>query len=66
MIRVVAPHFTAAVVLDASGRITRTAPILAWAVGWTEKALRKYVRRKGWTIDTLDPHPLDGGVDDFV
>jgi hypothetical protein len=49
-IRVLAPHFTAAVEVDGQ-RIVRAAPILAWTIGKRPQDLIAYVMRKGWTYD---------------
>lgn len=43
MIRIVAPHFTAAI--EVGGR---AAPILNFMMGWSEDAIVKYCERKGW------------------
>ncbi len=45
--RVVAPHFVAALVVVAD-RVTTAAPILAYMRGWTGDRVRAYVARKGW------------------
>lgn len=47
LIRVVAPHFVAALVM-VDGRCTEAAPILKWAIGKGEDWLRAYFRDKGW------------------
>lgn len=47
LVRVVAPHFTAGLVLE-NGRCTDAAPILRWAVGANREFLRAYFSRKGW------------------
>jgi hypothetical protein len=47
LIRVVAPHFVAALVM-VDGRCTEAAPILKWAIGKSEEWLRAYFAGKGW------------------
>lgn len=47
LIRVVAPHFVAALV-TVDGLCTEAAPILKWAVGKGEDWLRAYFAQKGW------------------
>lgn len=47
LIRVVAPHFVAGLVLRA-GRVVLAAPILRWATGKPEDFLVTYFERKGW------------------
>jgi len=52
MIRVVAPHFVAAVVLDGD-RVTRWAPIVRYMRGWSTVRVECYARRKGWSTERL-------------
>lgn len=47
LIRVEAPHFTAALVM-VDGRCAEAAPILKWALGKGEDWLRAYFAQKGW------------------
>jgi hypothetical protein len=56
LVRVVAPHFVAGLVLE-DDRCTEAAPILAWAIHWRRDALRAYFRRKHWRA-TILPQPV--------
>ena len=47
MIRIDAPHFCAAVVLD-SDIVVRAAPILKYMLGWSRWRVADYCRNKGW------------------
>ena len=47
MIRIVAPHFVAGVVLK-DERVIYAAPILKWMAGWTVDRVEGYCRSKGW------------------
>lgn len=47
LVRVVAPHFVAGLVMDGD-TCTDAAPILRWAVGKQRAFLSEYFRRKGW------------------
>jgi hypothetical protein len=46
LVRVVAPHFVAG--FETDGIVRRAAPIIKYMVGWTDDAVRDYVRKKGW------------------
>ena len=48
MIRIVAPHFTAAI--EPGGR---SAPILRYMAGWSERRIFEYCKRKGWQAERL-------------
>lgn len=51
LLRIVAPHFVAGVVLD-DGRVVETAPILKYMKGWRLRLLYWYaVTHKQWRID---------------
>ena len=50
--RVVAPHFVAGVVFQA-GRVTRTAPILAWCMGWAPDRLERYLAKRQWRYSVM-------------
>ncbi len=43
-----APHFYAAVIFDAYGRVERAAPILNYMRGWDRQRVISYAGRKGW------------------
>jgi hypothetical protein len=49
LIRIEAPHFVAAVVLDGD-RVVRAAPILRYMHGWPAQRVIGYCRRKGWAF----------------
>jgi hypothetical protein len=51
VIRVTAPHFVAAVEIDARGVVTRAAPILGYMLGWTREEALRYARRRGWQAE---------------
>ncbi len=51
--RISAPHFVAAVAFDDAGRMTKHAPILAWARRQSLAWVQDYCRRKGWTMERL-------------
>lgn len=52
LVRVVAPHFVAGLVMD--GAICRhSAPILKWAIGKNREELRAYFTRKGWKASVI-------------
>lgn len=48
LVRIVAPHFVAGLVLDDRDQVIEAAPILRYMRGYTADALRAYVARKGW------------------
>ncbi|MER8619191.1 hypothetical protein NKG99_20530 [Mesorhizobium sp. M1409] len=50
LIRVEAPHFTAALVI-VDGRCIKAPPILHWALGKGEGWLKAYFAQKGWEIE---------------
>ena len=56
LVRVVAPHFVAGLVIEQQ-RATVTAPILAWARGKHEDELREAFRRKGWRASIVKERP---------
>jgi hypothetical protein len=63
LVRVVAPHFVAGIVLaemptgQASGWFcVHTAPILAWCKGRADTWLRAEFRRKGWRASIIAEH----------
>lgn len=48
LVRIVAPHFCAGIILRA-GVCIGAAPILKWALGQSAPQLEAYCRRKRWT-----------------
>jgi hypothetical protein len=57
-VRIVAPHFVAGVEVDlATARVVRAAPIVGYMVGWTARAVREYVDRKGWEAKRCPARP---------
>jgi hypothetical protein len=50
MLRIVAPHFVAGVVMHDQIAVT-TAPILAYMNGWTRERVEAYCRTKGWRVE---------------
>lgn len=57
LVQVTAPHFCAGIVLT-DGRVTTTAPILKWSVGWQRERLSAYFKSKGWRAVVVT-HPSD-------
>lgn len=59
LVRVEAPHFTAALLLAGDDFVIDAAPILHWTVGKHRKYLSQYFRRKKWTVTILpSPAPI--------
>jgi hypothetical protein len=56
LVRVVAPHFVAGLVMDRAVCV-EAAPILAWAIGKSADDLSQYFRRKGWRASILLDRP---------
>ncbi|WLA75058.1 hypothetical protein QIH77_07625 [Bradyrhizobium diazoefficiens] len=54
MIIIDAPHFHAAVVIGHTNRVIRTAPILAYMLGWDRQRVLGYADRKGWRATWVD------------
>lgn len=54
LVRIVAPHFVAAVVVVAD-RVTVAAPILSYMYGWPSDRVRQYVAGKGWRASIVRP-----------
>lgn len=54
LVRVVAPHFVAGLVIDeATGRCIEAPPILAASIGKTARELRAYFDRRGWHAERV-------------
>lgn len=53
LVRIVAPHFVAGVLVDDDMRVVQAAPILRWAVRWRVDWLADYCRGKGWGIEVV-------------
>jgi hypothetical protein len=49
MLRVVAPHFTAGVVVGGEA-----APIIKYMKGWSEQRIREYCFWKGWEVEKVE------------
>jgi len=57
LIRIVAPHFVAGLVLDSAGRVVEAAPILKWTMGKRfADDLIPYFKRRGWSFQTVLAH----------
>ena len=52
LIRVVAPHFVAGVETK-NGKCVKTAPILRWTRGMTEREMFAAFKQKGWTATII-------------
>jgi hypothetical protein len=50
LLHIDASRFYAAVILNQYGRVIRTAPIVGYMRGWTEKRVRDYCTPKGWKV----------------
>jgi len=58
LVRVVAPHFVAGLVMrSATDTCLLAAAILAWTVGKARPELKRYFARKGWTVSIVGPTP---------
>ena len=47
MIRIVAPHFVAGVVLE-HGHVIEAAPIVRYMIGWPADVVCRYCQKQGW------------------
>ena len=54
LVRVVAPHLVAGLIIGDDGRCDTAAPILGWAVGKNSDELRSYFKRKGWKASVIE------------
>lgn len=52
LVRVVAPHFVAGLVVD-DEYVIHAAPILRYMVGWSVDRVRDYVAKKGWRASNV-------------
>jgi hypothetical protein len=52
LVRIVAPHFVAAVVADSVVR--ECAPILSYMMGWNGRQVADYCKRKGWSWERVE------------
>ena len=52
LVRIVAPHFVAAVVADTVVR--ECAPILSYMTGWNGRQVADYCKRKGWSWERVE------------
>lgn len=52
LLQLTAPHFCAGVVVQ-DGRVTVTAPILRYMLGWTLARVREYAGGCGWTVTAV-------------
>jgi hypothetical protein len=50
LLRIVAPHFVAGVVLG-----VEAAPIVAYMATWPAARIRAYCARRGWRVEVVDP-----------
>lgn len=53
LVRVVAPHFVAGLIMDEADVCSDAAPILKWAIGRERSWLRGYFKRKGWRASVI-------------
>ena len=52
MIRIMAPHFCAAVWLSwRGGEVTETPPILSYMMGWSQNEVEEYCKKKRWEFE---------------
>ncbi|WP_166304263.1 hypothetical protein [Bradyrhizobium sp. 2S1] len=55
MIIIDAPHFNAAVVINATSlRVMRAAPILSYMMGWDRMRVLDCAERRGWRYEMRD------------
>ena len=54
-LRIVAPHFVAAVELNKYNEAYRAAPIIFYMANadWTEERIRTYCAQKGWRVEEI-------------
>lgn len=55
LVRILAPHFVCG--LETDGHVRRTAPIVAYMLGWPDDRVRAYVARKGWKATIVPARP---------
>lgn len=53
LVRIVAPHFVAGLIVDAHGRVCHAAPILRRFIGRDYQGLLPTFARNGWAIEAL-------------
>ena len=53
LVRIVAPHFVAAVVAVADSVVRECAPILSYMAGWNGRQVADYCKRKGWSWERV-------------
>lgn len=56
LVRVVAPHFVAGLVLDDAGIVRQAAPILKWTIGKPRAYLRADFAKRGWRAEVVQVH----------
>lgn len=54
LVRVVAPHFVAGLIIGRNERCTEAAPILNWAINKSRSELQSYFARKGWKASVIN------------
>jgi len=52
LIRITAPHFVAGIIKE-HGKPCHYAPILKWMAGWTNQAIERYCKWKGYKIEFI-------------
>lgn len=52
MMRIVAPHFVAGVVIS-HGVVVRAAPIVKYMKGWLTPKVINYCKKRGWSVVTI-------------
>ena len=57
MIRITAPHFTCAVVLNWEGVVIEAAPIVRYMRHWSSERVLRYCHRKSWKAEVLKGQP---------
>lgn len=58
LLQLTAPHFCAGLVAQ-DGKVTVTAPILRYMLGWSEAKVREYAAGKGWTVTEVTTTDAD-------
>ncbi len=52
LFRIVAPYFVCGVVVT-NEKITRTAPIVKYMLGWSVEKMHQYAKQKRWTVQSF-------------
>jgi len=53
LIRIVAPHFVAGIILDDYDFVCETAPILHYMLSWSYNEVKRHCVHRGWTYEEV-------------